>query len=593
MQKSLAPNRPATRWTASARTAEASEDGPLVLARAVLSTARRYSRPLGAWVLACLAISALYAHTIQPSYTTSALLLLEPGRSPAALERSGAAEVPALDIYRAESEIEVIKSERLLAYVFDNLGRRDGTGTAILQSQLVQGEGGGGLKSALGLGGGSAPTQEQLRQYAFADFVRRIEVRRVGQSYVVDVSFTSPDPTLSRQVTNAIVSAYLWQSVVMKSEAARSGAEFLQGRVNALTDQFTAAASAVEAGTLPERPMPDADARVIGAALQPLAPSAPRTKLIIAFGGVLGLLSGLFAVVGAYVIDRRVYTSHDVARATGLPVLATVPIALSGGRLFESRRPGKGAEPLPDPGIDPAIRDLRTAIGIVCPSNQFASGRVIAIVGWTAEVGSGLLARRLATILGEGGTAAILIDGNLHGTTGHGDTTADREGLSSLADALRLGARPSDVRFGLQDGTKVLPARSADAQTNDLADLGSRKMAELLDHARKEGTVVLDLPPLATSIDAKALAIAADAVILVAKARQTTIEDLGAAVATLQDLGAHAVGTVLTGARPDGPVGSTAGDPGPVGSRYLAGFDRVSGRVRGALAKRVGPQRLG
>lgn len=556
MQKSLMSNPSIPPWSASARPSEEAEDGPLVLARAVFSTARRYSRQLLLWVLLCTAIAAAYALTITPSFTTSALLLLEPGRSPAALERSGATEVPALDIYRAESEIEVIKSERLLSYVFDNLGRQDGTGDAILQSSIVQSGASpslvGRLKAALGLGRGAAKTQEEQRQSAFAEFVRGIGVRRVGQSYVVEVSYTSPDPTLSRRVANAIVSAYLWQSVVVKSEAARSGAEFLQGRVNALTDQYTAAAAAVESGTLPERPMPDADARVIGAALQPLAPSAPRTKLIVAFGGVLGLFSGLFAIVFAYAFDRRVYNAHDASRATGLPCLATVPVAIADGRIFKSRRSSKTPQPLSEKAVGSAIRDLRTAIGIVCPSNQFPTGRVIAIVGWTPNVGSSTLSHRLAAAISAGGSAALLIDADLRRPASAAAERGTAESAGSLADALRFGTRPADVRFVLENGVKTLPARSLDPATNDLADLGSRKMGELLDAARKDGTVILDLPPLATNIDAKALAIAADGVILVAQARHTTIDDLGAAMSALTDIGANVVGVVLTGARSDG-----------------------------------------
>ncbi|MBL7405968.1 lipopolysaccharide biosynthesis protein, partial [Escherichia coli] len=89
-----------------------------------------------------------------------------------------------------------------------------------------------------------------------------------------------------------------------KADAAKNGAEFLQGRVNALASQARSAAAAVTEGTLPDAPTPDADARVIGAALQPLKPSAPRKTLILGLGAMIGLVGGLLAVALLQAFDR-------------------------------------------------------------------------------------------------------------------------------------------------------------------------------------------------------------------------------------------------------------------------------------------------
>src|SRR5690606_28009440 len=73
------------------------------------------------------------------------------------------------------------------------------------------------------------------RQSAFTNFANRLVARRVGQSYVIEVSFASPDPMLSARVANATVSAYLFQSLRSKLNAATNGAELLQGRLDALS----------------------------------------------------------------------------------------------------------------------------------------------------------------------------------------------------------------------------------------------------------------------------------------------------------------------------------------------------------------------
>ena len=76
----------------------------------------------------------------------------------------------------------------------------------------------------------AADATEELRQIAFLNFANRLTARRVGQSYVIEIAYSSSDPALAARVANAAASAYLLQSVEFKADAAASGAEFLQGR---------------------------------------------------------------------------------------------------------------------------------------------------------------------------------------------------------------------------------------------------------------------------------------------------------------------------------------------------------------------------
>ena len=121
-----------------------------------------------------------------------------------------------------------------------------------------------------------------------------------------------------------------------KLAAAQNGAEYLQGRVNALGNEVKAATAGMLAGTIPASLLPDADARVIGAALEPLGRSAPKSGLVVAFAAAFGLLSGLFAVVVLNGLDRRVRSADQLERSTGLPCLGTIP---------DARRKGLGRRP--------------------------------------------------------------------------------------------------------------------------------------------------------------------------------------------------------------------------------------------------------
>src|SRR4051794_10980694 len=82
---------------------ELREDGPAALARAVIAAVNRHWLKLIVWTFACTALAALYALSIPPSYTTSAMILLET-HQPISSQTEGVTS-PTLDLYRAEGEI--------------------------------------------------------------------------------------------------------------------------------------------------------------------------------------------------------------------------------------------------------------------------------------------------------------------------------------------------------------------------------------------------------------------------------------------------------------------------------------------------------
>lgn len=56
------------------------QDGPLAVVSAALKAARRHKLAVAVWVVFCIGCAALYTVTATPSYTATAVLLLEPRR---------------------------------------------------------------------------------------------------------------------------------------------------------------------------------------------------------------------------------------------------------------------------------------------------------------------------------------------------------------------------------------------------------------------------------------------------------------------------------------------------------------------------------
>lgn len=536
------------------------EDGPFTLMRSALSMANRYRLLLGAWVALCLVVAAAVAWSIPPTYSAAATILLEP-RRPAAMVGREVTPPPVLDLNRADTELQIIRSERLLRHVFDSLELAQSVDLAPRPPGLVRRMLDGVISLArrlVGLGGGAeAPVasatgaDDPANRAAFAEFSRRVSARRIGQSFVVEVSYVSMDAALAPKVANATAAAYLMQSIATKIDGARGTAEWVQGRIDALNAQLTAAAGAVRAGALPTVPMPDADARMIGGALLPLGPIAPRASLIVALGGVVGLTTGLCLLIFLGAVDRRIRTAGDLVDRTGLPCLGTIPLAKT--RTWFSRMMKAQTDNLvvlrPDDGFAIAVTNLRSAIRLAMPANQGSGHGVLAMVGWSRDVGCTMLSMNLARLSQRMARDVTVIDADLRGAR-QTVMEPDTLGFSSLTGVLALRTPESQIVFHDLDGVVHLPAWNP-VDGAALVDFDSDTMMRVIRHCRARGDVIMDLPPLRESTDAIVLARRADAVVLVAAAGRTTVDDIEAAQRVLRAAGANVVGAVLNMARPE------------------------------------------
>ncbi|CAN7255324.1 Wzz/FepE/Etk N-terminal domain-containing protein [Bosea sp. LjRoot90] len=530
-------------------------DGPVALLRTIGAAGLRHKGRLAIWVALCLAAAVAYVRTTPPTYTAAATVLLEPRRQIPSAAREIAAP-SSLDLNAADSELQVIRSERLLSTVFDALALSDHPELGPQPPgplQMLTDRARAALRSvwtvstgAAAQPGAEASLRVDPRRNAFENFARHFSARRVGQSYVLEIAYSSADPELPARIANAAASAYLLQSVAFKADAARSGAEFLQGRLDALDSQVQAANAAVRSGALPARPIPDADARIIGAAQAPLGPSAPRGSLIMAFAGVFGLLGGVFVAALAAVFDRRVRRPRDLVRETGLPCLAVIP-EISGWR-GQARASASDSAMLVARehagSFAAAIRDLGTAIEIAWATSRSEGSPVVAIGSWRPGAGATLLTMNLAQLLNHRGRQVSVLSADASLARGDDGSPAG----PSLTDVIATGST-AQAAFANADGVRLLPIRSATPQLNRFVDFRDPRAGLVIAQARQRGEVLIDLPPLCESSDAVALATHADIVVLVAAEGATTYDELNDALGVLQRAGITVIGAVINRGR--------------------------------------------
>jgi len=182
-----------------------------------------------------LPFAAFYHFTSPATYTASATMMIETRKSP--IPEMLVDAVP--DAGWIESQIGILKSQNVAAYVVKQLRLADdpefSRSDSILDKMLVR----VGLKT-------SEPRNEAERaSQAIGAVLSQVDVRRVGQSYMmrIDVRWHSPDQ--AARIANAMVDAYTVEQLNAKYQANRRAGDWLQERLQTLREQTAAAERAV------------------------------------------------------------------------------------------------------------------------------------------------------------------------------------------------------------------------------------------------------------------------------------------------------------------------------------------------------------
>jgi Mrp family chromosome partitioning ATPase len=285
--------------------------------------------------------------------------------------------------------------------------------------------------------------------------------------------------------------------------------------------------------------------------------AAPPPWLLVL---ILGLLVGLFVGVGLALlleaVRPRVLAPEDVERATGVPVIATVP----------SKGMRRGGLPVLKRPFSPAAEGYRRLAGSLERRGLGDDIRIVAIASADAHEGKSLLALNLAHSLSRQGRDVVLVSGDLRRP--RLDKLVDLEGNVGLAEWLQGGApgtRPP-LRT-IAENLLFLPAGTATYNPGEL--LTTRRLRQGLQPLADAGFVVLiDTPPVLRAAEAMALTAAADATLLVARARVSRWHRIEQLAEGLRRDDVRPIGIVLLGQRTS-PAASIRDRYGYVGHHQL------------------------
>jgi succinoglycan biosynthesis transport protein ExoP len=200
----------------------------------LLASARRQWRVVVIAAVAAVAAGFIYVLTAVPQYTSSIELLIDTNNKKIVDQLSLVSGV-ADDDASILSQVELLKSDRIAQAVADKLDLVDNEhfmeAKANPLSLAI-----GAVRTVLDFrswfkSSDQTEDRDRLMRSAVGKLTDNLDVSRVGRTYVLSVSYTSPDPTLAAVVVRQYGEAYLDDQLNSKYEATRRAGDWLQQRI--------------------------------------------------------------------------------------------------------------------------------------------------------------------------------------------------------------------------------------------------------------------------------------------------------------------------------------------------------------------------
>ncbi len=218
--------------------------------------------------LVAVALMALIIAQATPMYTASARLLLDTRTFKVVSTEAALSGVDTMNLGAIQSELEVIQSEFLIGRVVDKLGLANNpdfngtkppgfidsafaplrelwaTGISTLLAPLPRPQQ-TAAPAAPPKTGRAAEESDPRRRAAIGTVSGGLSVSLLARTFVILVTVSSPDGTMSARIANAVAEAYLADQIDTKNEANRRATEWLEQRLAELRRNLQVAEEAV------------------------------------------------------------------------------------------------------------------------------------------------------------------------------------------------------------------------------------------------------------------------------------------------------------------------------------------------------------
>lgn len=491
-------------------------------------------------------IGIIYLTMASPNYIAYSQVLVEARRVGwTGLSGEGNYAQFSLDSSQLEGQIQILKSEQIARPVVNAL-KLSG------DPELVRRPPGLYAKfMASVFGTPIKPDDTPTDTSAITSLIDRLQVRRIGQSHVLEISYWSTNAEKAARICNSITAAFISDRIKAKIEAAESGSEILERKISVLRDQQNTADQVVLSGILKSESFPVADARVITTANAPLVKSWPRPSLVISFSTLVGLFLGVLSALVHRSLDNSVTSREQVERELGLKCLGLLPDQSFSFWFFRwngyiNRRLNSAMLHNPLSSFSKALQQIKTSIQLQYPQ---PGALCLGIVSTTGKEGKTTIAINLALAFSAANHRTVMIDADfLHRRL---TTRFGRRAQLGLTDMINGRATIEEVIIKGELGKPdFIPNIEFEGFVDSAELLRSSKMEMLMVALQQRyDLVIMDLPAFEEAPDARAITSILTGVIFVIEHRRLPVDRIRQARVDLGHMEGKLLGAILNKAR--------------------------------------------
>lgn len=285
----------------------------------------------------------------------------------------------------------------------------------------------------------------------------------------------------------------------------------------------------------------EAEARILTAATVPGGPAAPRPKVSMFIGFMLGGALGCLLALVAEIFDSKISSTTDIERRLKVPALGNVPLITNVGFLgFGRKKPADYMVENPLSGYAEGIRYLRAAIAF---SDIDSQTKTVAITSSLPDEGKTSLTLSLGRMSAMSGSKTLVIDGDFRRR--QLTDAADVKVETGLVEYLFGEGQLADViQTDKTSGLDILPLSKEGHTPHDV--FGTKSFDKLHAELRERYDLILiDTGPLLLMAEARVIAGKADKTILIVRWRRTTRPVIRKSLGLLKAFRADVLGLVL------------------------------------------------
>jgi capsular exopolysaccharide synthesis family protein len=558
---------------------------------------RRYFLTVTSCLITGAALAIFYVMTTMPLYTAYTQILIDTKTSEILDNRR---TEMTLDAAAIESQIALLTSDTIVRAVVEGLNLKDdpefvGESKPFFSGLLTIFSTSGREETPIDM------VAEDTRTRLAVEALRNVlDVRRLGLSYVINLSVTAANAEKAARLANAMAESYEREQIVARTRAARQSSEWLETRIYLLGTKLNDAARDLQnartgrgfsaSKTDPNVPKPDtvevvqatvdayrqiyqsyfqaltnaveqqsfqgSNSRIITPAAVPVDRSHPRSKLILILGIFAGMLVGISIALIRKNMDNSVRSAKQIRNGIGLECLARIPRVTPAFSLQKAIRKIATRDAVaqrldlfnhviktPFSQFAGAITALKTAIMKVGRQDGI---QTLGITSALPNEGKSTTSANLAAAFVLSSHRTLIVDADIHRSMAT-QTLApgSRYGLFEVLKGERTASEC--IVFGQGARPDILPVVLDEQTPDSYTLLNSDQMRDLLQQLKENyHYIIVDLPPLTPVAEGLTMSSMLDAVLLVVEWGRTP-QDLVADVTYGLNLAdANILGVALT-----------------------------------------------